>query len=305
MSDIEDAVWVAHDQSIWRALLGASVNWIDAAGVRTRCVEAGSGVPVIMLHGMGGHAETYTYNLIPLSATFRVISIDMIGHGFTDKPEIPYVIPDYTRHLLDLMDALEIEAAHIVGESLGGWVAAWTGLEAPDRVLSVVNCTGGGFRFGRGPAADEEASRAVMMKARDKVTTEVTPESVRQRMDHLFYRKELISREILSIRYHIYSQPGYKEHYKRLSHLLPYDSPTRIEHSLTEDRLRSIVTPTLYLWTDHNPGVNADTARKAHEMTANSDFYLMKDCAHWPQWENPEEFNDVVRGFMSDPAQQV
>src|SRR3712207_7640039 len=53
---------------------------------------------------------------------FRVLSVDMIGHGLTDKPEGDYQAPDYAKHIVDLMDAAGIDRAHLAGESLGGWV---------------------------------------------------------------------------------------------------------------------------------------------------------------------------------------
>jgi pimeloyl-ACP methyl ester carboxylesterase len=65
-------------------------RYYDAAGIRTRCFEKGEGKPVILLHGGGGHAETWVRNLIPLSQKFRVLAIDYLGHGYTDKPKITY-----------------------------------------------------------------------------------------------------------------------------------------------------------------------------------------------------------------------
>src|SRR5436305_10308864 len=76
--------------SIWVHLLGASVNYVDAKGMRTRYFEAGSGEPLIMLHGSGGHAEAYHCNVVPLGQDFRAIALDLAGHGFTDRhPDKP------------------------------------------------------------------------------------------------------------------------------------------------------------------------------------------------------------------------
>src|SRR5262245_50980332 len=104
--------------SIWVDLLGAEVKYYDAGGIRTRAIEAGAGEPLILLHGSGGHAEAYTRNVMPLAEHFRVYSIDMIGHGLTDKPDGDYQAPDYARHIVDFMDAAGIQQAHLAGESL-------------------------------------------------------------------------------------------------------------------------------------------------------------------------------------------
>src|SRR6185436_13870284 len=69
--------------TIWVDLLGTQVKYYDAAGLRTRAIEAGSGDALILLHGSGGHAEAYTRNVVPLAEHFRVCSVDMIGHGLT------------------------------------------------------------------------------------------------------------------------------------------------------------------------------------------------------------------------------
>jgi len=108
--------------TVWLSLTGVpfAQRYYNAGGIKTRCVEAGEGDPLILLHGIGGHAETYVRNLEAHAQHFRTMAIDMIGHGFTDKPDTPYTIPVYVKHLLDFMDAAGIKRAHLSGESLGG-----------------------------------------------------------------------------------------------------------------------------------------------------------------------------------------
>src|ERR1700722_476855 len=108
--------------SIWLDLLGAEVRYYDAAGVRTRSIEYGSGETVIMLHGVGGHAEAYARNVVPIGQHFNARSIDYYGHGLTDAGELPFDKNGYLKHLLDFMDAAGIQKAHLIGESLGGWI---------------------------------------------------------------------------------------------------------------------------------------------------------------------------------------
>ena len=71
-------------------LLGAEAKYYDAAGIRTRSIEAGSGDALILLPGSAGHAEAYAQNVIPPSERFQTCSVDMVGHGLTDKPEGDY-----------------------------------------------------------------------------------------------------------------------------------------------------------------------------------------------------------------------
>src|SRR6478752_8198150 len=117
---------------MWLELLGLDVrqHYVDAGGVRTRVLEAGTGPALLLLHGMGGHAETYQRNIGPLARHFRVIVPDMIGHGYTDRPDVSYTLDDYADHLFDLLTALGVEKAHLSGEALGGSVAAWMALRS-------------------------------------------------------------------------------------------------------------------------------------------------------------------------------
>ena len=284
--------------SIWTATLGAEVRYRDAAGVRTRCLEAGtSGELLLLLHGTGGHLETYAHNLVELARDFRVVAVDMIGHGFTGKPDIGYVIPDYTRHLRDLMDALGVEKAYVVGESLGGWVAQYMANETPERVLKVGNVTGGVFRWPEGESPSEASQRRMMMD-RSRALTELTRDNVEKRLQFLFYNPVDVTEELIDIRFHIYSQPRMREVLPIVHHMIPFEDADRERYSLTVERLQTMPRPVLYLWGDHNPGSSVQSAQRAAAMTPDSEIYVMKDTAHWPQWEHPAEFNEVLREFL-------
>ncbi len=112
-------------ESIWVALMGSAVKqtFYRAGAVRTRALEAGSGIPLILLHGAGGHAEAYSRNLAAHAKHFHVYAIDMIGHGFTDRPDVPYQPDDFANHLRDFLDAIGAPSAILSGESLGAMVS--------------------------------------------------------------------------------------------------------------------------------------------------------------------------------------
>src|SRR5215210_513168 len=103
----------SRQHSFWLQTLGGEVRYYDAAGVRTRCLEAGSGPPLVLLHGTGGHAESWIRNVLPLAAQFHVYAIDMVGHGFTDKPALGYTPRDYAAHVVAFLDAVGVAKAHV------------------------------------------------------------------------------------------------------------------------------------------------------------------------------------------------
>ena len=73
--------------------------------------------------GTGGHLEAYAHNIPAFAQRYRVIAYDYPGHGYTTHATADLELPNYVEHLAGLMDALGIDAAHLNGESLGGWVA--------------------------------------------------------------------------------------------------------------------------------------------------------------------------------------
>ncbi len=111
-------------RTIWTELSGLdfTVTTVDAGGVPTRSLQAGDGPEtVVFLHGTSGHLEAFMRNIRAHAEKYTVHAIDMLGHGYTGKPDYPYEIGRYRDHLLAYFDATGIDKAHIGGESLGGW----------------------------------------------------------------------------------------------------------------------------------------------------------------------------------------
>jgi len=121
-------------------------------GLRTRVLEEGEstrGDPVLLIHGVGGWAENWREVMGPIARTGRrAIAIDLPGFGESEAPgRVSHFGPRdafYPLFLVALMDALGIERAHIVGNSMGGAVAYTAAVTAPDRVRSLVFVAGGG-----------------------------------------------------------------------------------------------------------------------------------------------------------------
>src|SRR2546423_15106878 len=170
--------------SIWGELADVDheLRHVDVDGVRTRVLRAGSGPDLLLLHGTGGHLEAYARDIAGLAQDFRVTAYDMVGHGCSDLPDRPYTIDVLSDHLVGLIDVLGIERAHLSGESLGGWVVAWTAAHHADRVDRLVLNTPGNI------ANKPE----VMARMRDSTLAAVqdpTDDTVRRRVGFLFHPK--------------------------------------------------------------------------------------------------------------------
>lgn len=282
------------EPSFWAEFLGSSIRFVDVAGMRTRCVEAGEGVPLLLLHGGGGHLEAFSRNVGPLSAHYHVYAVDQAGHGLTDRHPGITGIRGVADHLLGFMDTLGIRQAHLAGESMGGSAAALLALEHPERVLKVAYITGAGLHVGeewdRLAAQGRDDMRRLSAAARDNPTRE----AVRARLAWLFADPgRSLSDELVEIRYRIYARQAAERSAS------PPTAATRAaeEVTWTPDRLRQIQVPFLFLWTDHNP-TPLPIAEQAQKEMPGSKLEVIKNAGHWPQYEQPEEFHRVLLEFL-------
>ena len=113
---------------------------VTVFGAKIRYLEAGDAAKptVILLHGLGAQAESWQLNIAPLAQSYRVVVPDQIGFGKSDKPFLKYRVGTYVDFLDKFMAELKIEKATLVGNSLGGWVAALTAVKYPNRVEKLV-----------------------------------------------------------------------------------------------------------------------------------------------------------------------
>ncbi len=121
-------------------------KFVTLYGAKIHYVEAGSGSVVILLHGTGGDATNWAQTIKPLSAKYRVIVPDQVGFGLSDKPSLNYRITTFVDFLNQLYKELKIEKATLVGNSLGGWIAATFASTYPEKVDRLVLVDSWGFK---------------------------------------------------------------------------------------------------------------------------------------------------------------
>lgn len=129
------------------ALFFKKGDFFEANGVRLHYVQAGQGVPVILVHGLAcDHVPNWMLPRIfqRLSRRYRVIALDLRGHGKSDKPHDPaqYGL-ELVEDIVRLMDHLGIAKAHVVGYSLGGFITLKLAFRHPERLLSAAPCGAG------------------------------------------------------------------------------------------------------------------------------------------------------------------
>lgn len=280
--------------TIWTDLTGIAfrLDFVDAGGTRTRALIAGEGEDIIALHGTSGHLEAFSRNVVPhVRAGYRMHAIDMLGHGYTDKPAEPYEIFKYGAHVLRYMDAQGIDKAHLMGESLGGWTGGWLAINHPDRLHSVQLIAAGGTK----------ADPAVMARIKESTTKAVQTDDIdltRQRLHLLMFDGEKnVSEELVQIRHRIYHEPDFVANIANLLSLQEMDRRQR--NLLRPEDLAKITIPTLVVWGTNNPFGGVAEATAMHDNIPGSQIEIFNECGHWPQHEHADQFNEISIDFLS------
>jgi len=285
--------------SIWTDLMGVDFRqtYYDVKGIKTRVLEAGSGPALILLHGTGGHAEAYVRNIEEHAKHFHVYAIDMIGHGYTDRPDCDYQMDDFVAHLIDFLDTLNIDKAYLSGESLGAMVASWTAIKHPERVIKLVQNTG----ILMAPNGEGKAELADALERSKKAAGQLTKGIVRARMSWLMAEPDkTLTDEIIDARYAIYDQPGMLPVMGKIANTIlgGVIDDEWCHQWVNPEFMKKIQCPTLVLWTRHNPGQPVELAEEGMKMIPNARMVILENSAHWPQWEEPEEFNKLHLEFL-------
>jgi 2-hydroxy-6-oxonona-2,4-dienedioate hydrolase len=279
--------------SVWTALreVPFTQGWLDVAGVSTRYVVAGrEGAPaVLMLHGTGGHWETFVSNLGPMSKHFRCVAIDMVGNGFSDKPDVDYEIPLYVEHAFATLDGLGIGRASIIGTSLGSWVAARSALTHPDRVEKLILMSPAGL----------VATQSNMDRIRAERTGAVdnpTWDTIKGLFNHLIADERNRIPDIVAVRQAIYRLP---ETRGAIDHVLILQEPeVRDRNLITEKEWGMIDAPTLVIASGKDYSEYESTARRVSVLMPNARVFEMPDVRHWPHFEDPDRFNEAAIEFL-------
>jgi 2-hydroxy-6-oxonona-2,4-dienedioate hydrolase len=286
---------VDEHHSVWRYLMTCAFrqDFVDAGGLRTRYLQAGNpdNPPLLLLHGTGGHWEAFCANIKPLSEHFNCFAPDLMGCGFTDKPDKPYEIADYIKHLLAFMDKLKIGRASFIGVSLGSWIIARLAQEHPSRVDKAILVSPSGYKMlpAESPAI-----------ATDRRASGLDPswDNVKKVISVLFFDKQKVMNDLVAVRQAVYSLPGMDKLMNRNLTLI-VDRELRAKNNLTEAEWRSIKAPILVVAHVDTKDFWLETAYDVVKLLPNGKLTEIKQTGHWSQFEQPDEFNRVALEFLT------
>jgi pimeloyl-ACP methyl ester carboxylesterase len=295
---------VRRDLHLGVGFLAATTGTGEAGQLRIRSVktaagsistmEAGAGEPVILIHGLGATKASFLPTIAALAPSYRTIAVDLPGFGDSDKPLLgSYDAGFFARSMVALLDALELERAHVVGNSMGGRVAIELGLEFPERVgrLALLAPSLAWLRTRRWApylrwvptqlGLIQPAPRAVVEAIVRRIIPGADQEWTAAGIDE-FLRS--------------YLTPSGRAAFYAAARNIYLEEPHGPDGFWT--RLESLNVPSLFVWGRRDVVVPAAFANHVRDAVPSAQ-HLMLDCGHVPQLERPRQTHAAIEQFLT------
>jgi pimeloyl-ACP methyl ester carboxylesterase len=261
---------------------------IDAGGIETNYHEAGSGFPVLMLHGSGVGVSGYAnwrYTLPEIGKQFRAIAIDIVGFGYSAcPPDAHYCLDYWVDHVIRFLDAMRIERTHLLGNSFGGGLALAVTARHPERVGRTVLMGSIGTRFTAPPAFNAGHGY------------EPAEERMRTLLKNFTYYPETITDEAVRLRYETSMRPGYQATFEKL---FPGSREQKMLAMVTPDeQIESIQTEVLLIHGREDRVVPTETSLRLFSLLPRAELHMFGRCGHWSHVDQAPRFNRLVLDFF-------
>jgi len=278
-----------------------STRTVRAGGRELFVAEAGQGAAVVLLHGGGPGAtglSNYSRNIDALAQRFRVIVPDLPGYGRSSKRVDggdPFGF--LAGSVRELLDELQIDRAHLVGNSYGGAAALRLALDTPERVDRLVLMGPGGIGTTRA-LPTEGLNRLLGYYGGDGPSREKLEKFIRQ---YLVFDGDAVPDDLIDLRYQASIDPEVVANppLRRPSGLFALRTLWRMDFT-RDRRLRELQTPTLVVWGTEDKVNRPGGGPKLAKTLPNCTLLEVPQTGHWVQWERAELFNDAVLRFLGD-----
>jgi len=277
----------------------AHQRWVDVDGVSANVIELGAGPPLLFVHGLSGCWQNWLENLPHFARTHRVVAVDLPGFGASPMPQGEISIAGYARFLEGVCDALAIDAAAVVGNSMGGQIVSELAIGSPQRVERLMLVSAAGI------SAELVQRNAVM--AGGRVVAALATESA-TRHERLARRPGL-RRIALSF---------IVRHADRLSAPLAHELirgsgkpgflpalEAVLTHRISE-RLPQIACPTFVVWGEDDHVIPVRDAGRFAKLIPDVRVEVWPDTGHVAMLERPAQFNALLEAFLAEaPGERV
>jgi pimeloyl-ACP methyl ester carboxylesterase len=264
-------------------------------------VELGTGPPLLFVHGLGGCWQNWLENLPDLARDHRVIALDLPGFGASEMPSGDVSVAGYARVLEEVCDALGVSSVAVVGNSMGGFIAAELAIASPVRVQRLVLVSAAGLhvaelrldraldRLGR---AEQAFSRGAGFVAARSASFARRARLRRIVLAGVAAHPELLPWPVVAEQVAGAGRPGFWPALRAIS-----TYPLR-------DRLTQIGCPTLIVWGERDRVVPVRDAATFERLIGGARKVVYADTGHVPMLERPARFNADLRSFLGEPLRE-
>jgi pimeloyl-ACP methyl ester carboxylesterase len=277
---------------------------VEVDGVPMNYVDVGSGdeEPAVLVHGLGGQWQNWLENIPRLALDRRVVAMDLPGFGLTPEPDDDdgMSIPRYGRGVNALCDKLGLEHVNLVGNSMGGYIAAEVAIQFPERVGRLVLVSAAGI-------SSAETLQAPILTIGRVATAIATNTAARFRQ--LAARPVTRHTSLALVARHprlLKADLAYEGFFKGAGKP-GFDDALRASLNYDfRDRLPEVKVPTLIVWGEKDSIIPVRDADEFERLIDDSRKVVMKDTGHIPMAERPIAFNDVLVEFLAErgPAEE-
>jgi pimeloyl-ACP methyl ester carboxylesterase len=270
---------------------------VEVDGLKTFYLEAGSGTPMILLHGLGATNASMLTTFWEFAEDYRVIAPDLPGFGDSAKPIRSYDAAFYAKWLVGFLNELGIDKAYLVGNSMGGRVAIETALAAPERVERIA-------LLAPAPAFLKRREMVgVVRLLRPELAFLPLPlprSTAMSGLKRMFSSPSCLEQSwydaAIDEFLRIFRTPRGRIAFFSAARQI-YLEPPHGESGFWE-RLPSLETPALFIWGDRDRLVPPGFARHVEKALPAAKSVVLEDSGHVPQYEHPDETHELVREFF-------
>ena len=274
-------------------------RWVTVEGKPINTIALGEGPPLVFVHGLGGSWQNWLEQLPELAREHRVVAMDLPGFGYSPMPEEQISIAGYARLLDGLLGELGIDAAAVVGNSMGGFIGAELAISFPPRVERLVLISAAGLSTHNDPVPLRAMPALVRL---ERILAGATA-WLAAKSETVMRRRRLREATLNAVVRHPGRLPaalaaeqlrgaGKPGFITALQAVIDYD---------VRDRLPEIACPTLIVWGDRDRLITVRDADVFEELIPNSRKVIFEDTGHMAMLERPAAFNALLEDFLAEP----
>jgi pimeloyl-ACP methyl ester carboxylesterase len=274
------------------------IHDVPVGKLKLSTLTMGEGPDLLLLHGLGGAKSSFYDTAAALSRRYRVHAIDLPGFGGSSKPaNAPYGAPYAARAVVGAMDALGIERAHIVGNSMGGRVAIEVGLERPDRVGGLaLLCPAVAF-----VRRDWHWLVRILRPELGMLPHSLGRRRIEQQFWALFADRDLVDPSVADIVVdefeRIYRNAGARLAFLASARAIYLEAPFGKRGFYP--RLAGLHPPALFVWSAHDRLIPEGFRPHVERWLPDAEQVVLHGCGHVPQVERPEQTNGLLERFFA------